>query len=213
MGIVACQSLAVGCDPVGRVEEQRLRLHIGGRAAVVQQFQAHRETARTVRVGAAPGIDRHQALQQLRPQQGDLQADQPTEGMADEVAAADAQGVQQLQQFHCHGLDGIARRQVRRALVGPQLIVDQHPVVLGQRRQLRRPEGAGAAEAGAEHQSRRIWLHAAMKFVVHVTPSARSISGPPACRLTRSGRRYWPTWAMLAISISASGFTSPHWMQ
>ena len=71
----------------------------------------------------------------------------------------------------------------------------------------------GAAEAGAEHQSWRIWLHAAMKFVVHVTPSARSISGPPACRLTRSGRRYWPTWAMLAISISASGFTSPHWMQ
>ena len=50
-----------------------------------------------------------------------------------------------------------------------------------------------------------------MKFVMHVT--LRAVSAAAGAPAARSGRRYWPMWAMLAISISASGFTSPHWMQ
>ncbi len=176
--------------PPGRIEEYRLGLDIGFRAARPKQLQADVEAALRVRVEPRPAVDDDP------PGQGaaKLEPDQTADRMAQEIGAADFERVHQREDVCRHRSDRHLTFVKRPAPAGSTMVVEEDAMVLRQRRQVRSPIGARAAEAGREDQDRAVLP--AVPFV----PEAGGMGHQPIC-------------ATLAISTRRPGFTRPHWMQ
>ena len=176
--------------PAGRVEEDRLGVDIGLRAALPEQLEARVEASRDVRIEPRPAVDDDPLGQSA----SELQPDQPADRVAEESGPVDARarpsrrGRPRPSRRSTSG-----RREARRSgrcRDGRRAIPDG----LRQRGQIGRPIRARAAQAGREDQDRAVVR--TVKFI----PEARGVRHQPIC-------------ATLAISTSSPGFTRPHWMQ
>ena len=173
---------------IGRgMEEQWLRGYIGGWPLRLQNADADIEAARRVPVHLRPGIHQHEPAHSFGVAPRQLQPNQTAHRVAEEMRARDAGGVQHFQHVIGHMADGIAFRQRARIAARAALIKGDDAEMLFKQGALRRPEGGRTAKPGREDNR---LLALPRDFVIH-----------------------FPICATVAISTSAPGFTSPHWMQ
>lgn len=140
-------------DPLRRIEEQRLRAHIGLRSGLVEQRFPDLEAAPQERIGAAPAVDDGEAAQAFRLTQRQLDADNAADGVADDMRGIDVCMVEHAGDVVGHAGDAAI---ASCAAAGADVIVENDLMALGERIQLRRPERAAAAHAGREQNRRTV---------------------------------------------------------
>lgn len=124
---------------------------------------------------------------------GEFEADQATQGVAQEMGTGDAGGVENPHHVIGHVGDGIGTRQGPGVASRAALVEGHDLEMFLQRGALRLPEAGEAAKAGGQDHRRG--------------------AGPAGDLVAERRHAGWPIWATLAISTRTSGFTSPHWMQ
>ena len=113
----ASSAVAMGGDPVGRIEEDRLRADIGLGAAL-RGAASSRTSKQRAKCGSRrrPAIDDDQLAEPLRRLERQRQPDDPARGMADEMRAIDAERVHQADQIVGHRLRRTGRSGSARSL-------------------------------------------------------------------------------------------------
>ncbi len=119
-----------------------------------------------------------------------LQANQRPQGVAHQRKAGDPRRLQGAEQLLGHRRHAVVGGQRAGVFPGPVMVITHQLILCLQRRALRQPVAAAAAQTGAEDHHRR--------------------AGPWGWSNIEPHHVGVPIWATLAISTSASGFTSPH---
>src|SRR5471030_515946 len=112
-------------------KEQRLSLHERIDAAVKQQILANFKTASRLAIEFRPAVHHHQALQQRGVTQRQMQTDNAAKRVADEVATANIQLIEQASQLIRHILHAITGRYHALTAAGAELVVDHHTKMFG----------------------------------------------------------------------------------
>ena len=156
----------------------------------MQQTLAHLEAAAGMRRQRQPAVDQRQGAHRLGAIERQLQANQRPQGVAHQREAGDPRRLQSAEQLPGHRRQAVVGGQRTGVLPGPVMVITHQLILFLQRRALRQPVAAAPAQTGAEDHHRR------------AGPRSRSNIEPHHVGV--------PIWATLAISTSASGFTSPH---
>ena len=143
--------------PVCRVEKQRLRLNPRLWAAVMQQALADLKAAAGMRAEGQPAVDAHQRGEGVGAVEGQLQADQCPQRMADDAVAGNPGLSQRLGQFVRHLCQAVSFRQGVGVIARSALVITHHLILGFQRGQLGQPVAAAAAETGnKDHHGRTL---------------------------------------------------------
>ena len=156
----------------------------------MQQTLAHLEAAAGMRRQRQPAVDQRQGAHRLGAIERQLQANQRPQGVAHQREAGDPRRLQSAEQLPGHRRQAVVGGQRTGVLPGPVMVITHQLILFLQRRALRQPVAAAPAQTGAEDHHRR------------AGPRSRGDIEPHHVGV--------PIWATLAISTSASGFTSPH---
>src|SRR4051812_8419136 len=162
-----------------------------------QQRQTRVEAAPRVAVDVGPGVDQHETVEPRWRAAGQFKSDQSAERVSGEMTGGDAGAVEHLDDILGHVRDAVILGQFAGIGAGAALVIQDDAVMGAERLDLWPPEMSEPAEACGQQDCRRTVVVAAEYFVMHVGV----------------GRQDFPMWATVAISTSASGFTSPHWIQ
>ena len=143
-------------------------------------------------VGRRPAVDNGEGPHAVGMSQRQIDARKAAQCVTHEVTALRRRRIEDLQNLVGHVGDGMARRKLGRPRPpGAALIIGDHAIAGGESGELRRPVAGRAAEAGRQQNRRGVRPFAFVDVEDHVLPIC----------------------ATVAISISASFFTRPHWMQ
>ena len=195
--ILGLRPLGIHRQPHRGIKEDRLGAHIRGRPPMLQQQQAGLEATLRVVVDYGPAVDHGERAQAPGRAPRDVEPDQPAQRVAHEVTGLGLRLVEDAQHFVRHGMDAVILGQLAPGPAGACLVVGDHAIARGERRELRRPIARRAAQPGREQHGLGAGACIVVNVEGHVVPCPY----------------FLPICAVVAISTSASFFTRPHWMQ
>ncbi len=157
----------------------------------MQQALADLKAAAGVGVEGQPAVNAHQRGEGVGPVEGELQADQCPQRVTHDAVADNPGFSQRLGQLVRHLRKAVPFRQGGGVIARSPLVIAHHLIFRLQRGQLGQPVAAAAAETGNKDHHGRALVRGAARRKVSYLP-------------------HFAMCATVAISTSASGFTSPH---
>ena len=175
--LLLARALVVARDPPARIEEQRVRLHIGAGPEPQQDVLAQPEQPAEIGVGLGPARRQHDAGEPLWVLDREDLRDRAAGRMADDMRPLDLQRIHQPDHVGRHAVDGkAAARQV--ALADPAMVVGDDVEGLGEGGDLVVPERGKPAQPRHEHDGEPDTLALVIeRAVADYDPRHRSATG------------------------------------